>query len=139
MKKYIISTISLLFLFVFLLLSTFLLNDNKIKENVSKSLENYNFYDDKVANLKIDNYTDMIMLNVITYNADNSIVKRAFGNEFGFLYSDDSSNLMYWNQYENLKSSLNNENESSKFYGRFWHGYQIVLKPFLRIFTYQQT
>lgn len=140
MKKYILTTVILLSSFICLLLSTFLLNDFKIKENVSKSLVNYNFLDNKKYNLDIDNYTDMIMLNIITYNNENSFVKRTFGNKYGILYVDKYGDKeIYWNQYENLKSSLNNENHSSILYGRFWHGYQIIIKPLLRFFTYQQS
>lgn len=140
MKKYFISTGILIFSFVLLLLMTFLFDDQSIKQNVFKSLENYNFVDDEKYGLHIDNYTDMIMLNVITYGSNNSLLKRAFGNEYGVLYIDKyGENEVYWNQYENLKSSLTETNDNTILYGRFWHGYQIILKPLLRVFTYQQS
>lgn len=140
MKKYFVATGILIISFVLLLLMTFLFDDQSIKQNVSRSLVNYNFVDDEKYGLHIDNYTDMIMLNVITYGSNNSVVKRAFGNEYGILYVDKyGENEVYWNQYENLKSSLNETNDSSILYGRFWHGYQIVLKPLLSFFTYQQS
>ena len=140
MKKYIITTLILLSSLVLLLLSTFMLNDYKIKENINKSLINYNFLDNKKYNLDIDNYTDMIILNVITYNDNKSFIKRAFNAEYGFLYVDKYGDKeMYWNQYENLKASLNSENDDSIMYGRYWHGSQIIIKPLLRFFTYQQS
>lgn len=140
MKKYIFTTIVLLSSFICLLLSTFLLDDSKIKENVSKSLVNYDFFNNQKYNLKIDNYTDMIILNVITYNNENSSITRALGNEYGILYVDKYGDKeVYWNQYENLKASLNFQNHDSILYGRYWHGCQIILKPLLCFFTYQQS
>ena len=47
MKKYFISIGILVFAFVFLLLLSFLFDDQSIKKNVSDSLENYNFVDDE--------------------------------------------------------------------------------------------
>lgn len=140
MKKYFISIGILVFAFVFLLLLSFLFDDQSIKKNVSNSLENYNFVDDERYGLHIDNYTDMIMLNVITYGSNNSLFKRTFGNEYGVLYIDKyGENEVYWNQYENLKASLSGTNDDTILYGRFWHGYQIILKSLLSIFTYQQS
>lgn len=140
MKKYIYATSILLFSFIFLLLSTFIFDDSKIKDNIIKSTIDYNFLDNQKYNLKIDNYTDMIILNVITYNNQNSIIKRAFGNEYGVLYIDKYGDKeVFWNQYENLKSSLNFENDASILYGRYWHGSQIIIKPLLYFFTYQQS
>lgn len=140
MKKYIISTIVLSLIFIFILWGSYLFDDKKIENNVTKSLNNYNFLDNKKYNLTIDNYTDMIILNAITYNNHNSSLKRAFGNEYGILYIDKyGSKEVYWNQYENLKSSLSKVNDNSIFYGRYWHGYQTILRPLLSIFTYQQS
>lgn len=140
MKKYIFTTIILIFSFLFLLLLTFLIDDIKIRNNVSSSLTNYNFLNNKKYNLDIDNYTDMIILNVITYNKSAPIMHRALGNEYGFLYIDRyDEKEIYWNQYENLNASLNGTNDASIFYGRYWHGSQIFIKPLLYFFTYQNT
>ena len=140
MKKYVISTIILSIIFIFLLLGSYLFNDDKIKNNVTKGLDNYNFLDNEKYGNRIDNYTDMIILNVITYNSNNSSLKRAFGNEDGILYVDKYGDKeIYWNQYENLRSSLSNTNDDSLFYGRYWHGYQTILRPLLSIFTYEQS
>lgn len=140
MKKYLWTTFLLLTIFVSLLLATFLLSDSKITSNVSKSLVDYNFLDNKKYDLNIDNYTDMIILNIITYNHKNSIIKRAFGSEYGILYVEQyGEKEIYWNQYENLKASLNFENDDSIFYGRYWYGCLTIIKPLLRFFTYQQS
>ncbi len=140
MKKYILTTLIVLSSFVLLLLSTFLLDDLKIKNNISKSLVNYNFLANKKYNLDIDNYTDMIILNVISYNNKDSIIKRAFGNEYGILYVEKYGDKeIYWNQYDNLVASLNSQNHDSILYGRYWHGCQSILKPLLRFFTYQES
>ena len=140
MKKYVASTIILSIIFILLLLGSYLFNDDKIKNNVTKGLDNYNFLDNEKYGNRIDNYTDMIILNVITYNSNNSSLKRAFGNEYGILYVDKYGDKeIYWNQYENLRSSLTNTNDDSLFYGRYWHGYQTILRPLLSIFTYEQS
>lgn len=140
MKKYIITFGVLITLFISLLYVSLLFSDSKIKSNVTKSLETYNFYDNHKYNIYIDNYTDMIILNVMTYKSGNTFTKRVFGNEYGYLntyYNNDK--LPYWNQYENLKASLNNMNDSSVFYGRYWHGNQILLRPLLSFTTYQES
>lgn len=140
MKKYLITTAILTISFVSLMLLTFLLNDSKIKENVEQSMINYNFFDNKINDITIDNYTDMIMLNIITYNSNSPIVKRVLGNEYGFLYVEKNGDKeMYWNQYENLMASLHNQNDDSMLYGRYWHGSLTIVKPLLRFFTYEQS
>lgn len=140
MKKYIKITFIILFSFILFLFASYLINDNKIKANVEKSLNEYNFFDNKKFELNVDNYTDMIMLNVITYNSKNSFVKRAFGAEYGTLYVENYGvRELYWNQFDNLKASLINQEDDSILYGRFWHGYQVLIKPLLYFFTYQQS
>lgn len=139
MKKYILTTITMLFGLTSILLICIFFNTNKINENVKKSMENYNYFDSKKFNLDIDNYTDMIMLNIMSYN-DNSIIKRSFDNKYGIMYIDKFGDKeVYWNQFENLISTLEKRNDDVILYGRFWHGYQIILKPLLMVFTYQQS
>ena len=140
MKKYIKITFIILFSFILFLFASYLIDDNKIKSNVEKSLSEYNFFDNNKFGLNVDNYTDMIMLNVMTFNSKNSFVKRAFGAEYGTLYVENYGvRELYWNQFDNLKASLINQEDDSILYGRFWHGYQVLLKPLLSFFTYQQS
>lgn len=116
---------------------TFSIDSNKIRSNVDKSLENYNFLDNQKYNLNIDNYTDMIILNIASFRYTNPF-KQAFNDEYGINYAHlYGEKEIYWNQYENLKSTLNQDNDSTILYGRFWHGYQIVIRPLLYFFTYQ--
>lgn len=82
---------------------------------------------------QLDNYTDAMMLNfAISADSSRPIISAMLNN--GQTSSDyygvaeDVNNIVY-NRYDGMKTLP---------YGRYWHGYQIILRPLLCIFNYQQ-
>ncbi len=87
---------------------------------------------------KIDNMTDCMMLNM-NVNADSrEPVKSAMLNEFA---KDYSGRQGYFGMARATKHLAENGRESMPEqvgYGRYWHGYQLLLRPLLVFFDYAQ-
>lgn len=81
-----------------------------------------------------DNHTDAIMLgNAVYDDKDKNILEKALG---VYRYVDESQMPI-----SSLQAFLDKENVGGGeevSYPRYWHGYLIVLKPLLCIFTYSQ-
>ena len=84
--------------------------------------------------LKIDTFTDALMLNMAFCADEKQPVKSAFTNSF---YTDDEMNV-YDRTLELLLPGSNNPDGYEKDYARYWHGYQTVLRPLLTVFSYRQ-
>lgn len=81
-----------------------------------------------------DNYTDSLMLNMATQERDKKdlAIRRAMRSNLP-TYSPQ------YTQTVSLKKQLENRKDGSNAsYYRYWHGYQVVLKPLLMILTYSQ-
>lgn len=80
-------------------------------------------------NSMLDNYTDSIMLQNAIYNGKESVIDKAMNI---YRYSSPVDNPI-----SHLNSVYTNLNELDKTsYGRYWHGYLVILKPLLLIFDY---
>lgn len=128
------------FLGTLLLFGTYLLPVEPMKENVARSSDIFDYegvYPQLVQGYKssqLDNCTDAIMLGIaIDQGTGMSVAGRAMLNQ----------RTEY--RGENPVQSLNDYahdvpgKEMSKFspgYGRYWHGYLVVLKPLLLLFDY---
>lgn len=79
-----------------------------------------------------DNYTDAIMLgNAVYADQTKGVLRKALG---VYRYIDESKMPI-----TSLYSYLNKENGGGDIaYSRYWHGYLVVLKPLLCIFSYSQ-
>lgn len=77
----------------------------------------------------LDNYTDGLMLN-ISYTETKDGVKDIL---LGTHVEVDGKNPME-SLYEVI--ALSNDDYKVKNYGRYWHGYQVFLRPLLCVFTY---
>lgn len=89
---------------------------------------------------QIDNMTDCIMLGTSSCNHGNSILQRALLAERSTPKSDDVTDF-----YHKITSityqdatDFHTTPYSYSNYARYWHGYQIFLKPLLCFFNYQQ-
>lgn len=103
------------------------------KESMPKLLEEglypKVFFDSHKSQL--DNFTDSWMLN-IAISADNKHpLKSSLANPYK--ESKDAKDKI-----EQLNKSLNEKDLLEGEYSRYWHGYQIVLRPLLLIFNYEQ-
>ena len=104
----------------------------KIENNVKKSIDIFNFegtypYTNKYENSKLDNFTDIIMLQNASYNGNESIISKAMHN---YRFKTSKNPLI------SLNDQVNNRNGFKKEYGRYWHGYLLILKPLLLFFNY---
>ncbi len=77
----------------------------------------------------LDIYTDGLMLN-ISYTETKDGVRDIL---LGTYVEVDGKNPME-SLYEVI--ALSNDNYIVKYYGRYWHGYQVLLRPLLCVFTY---
>lgn len=122
----------------FLLVASYLLPTKSITSHVKASVPTlqaegqYPFLIDKNWTTVLDNYTDSLMLSKAAYRSGHPF-RDALRNEHT-LYGD-------FDPLENLIQFANQQDESSGSpspYARYWHGYLILLKPLLELFTLPQ-
>ncbi len=77
---------------------------------------------------KLDNWTDCIMLGNAIYNGDEPIIEKAMRG-----YRAHEKNAL---TTDSLILDLNGAPLEAQAYERYWHGYLIVLKPLLLLFSY---
>lgn len=117
---------------LFLILS-YLLPSNVIEKNIAKSIEIFEKeekYESDIygyRNTKLDNFTDAIMLQNASYTGNESLIDKAM-NVYRYNNDDDPG--------KSLINQINNKNNEKIDYSRYWHGYLIILKPLLLLFSY---
>lgn len=139
LKKIIISYLTLLIIFTGLIICVHTIPQSAIRENViisTHTLEKEGLYK-RFLNFQLfqmDNFTDTYMLNLaISANSEHPV-------EAGMM------NYSYKPQEEYMKFAYDTEkvargeitNLRKWSYGRYWHGYQVILRPLLIILTYPQ-
>lgn len=78
-----------------------------------------------------DNFTDSLMINTAIYNGNEGLVDKALLNP-RIDYEEGT-------QTRKLVNALQGVSGGTTFtYGRYWHGYLVVLKPLLVLFNYYQ-
>lgn len=138
LKKSIIRYFVLLIIFTGLIIGVHTIPQSAIKDNVITSThtlekEGINKSFLNCLLFKMDNFTDSYMLN-LAISADNRHPVEA-----GMMNYDYKSNTFMDLAYDTekvAKGDTENLNKSS--YGRYWHGYQVTLRPLLTILTYPQ-
>ena len=78
---------------------------------------------------RLDNYTDCLMIDIAMSTQDSDAVESAMLNVY---YGDDS--MPY--ELEDVARG-NTEKLKAHTYGRYWHGYLLVLKPLLVLMDYE--
>ena len=139
MKKLIPSIVLLhlvlLALFTVLVIAVHLIPRDAIEPQFKSSVKNIfteeGVYPDKTSldgSVLVDNFTDCYMLNV-AYCADASHpVDAAMRN---YRYRDDANMVVTMNHLADGKMTL----EPTE-YGKYWHGYQVFLRPLLALMDY---
>lgn len=121
-----------------MIIGVHLIPTHSIIENVKTSsilLEKEGAYKE-IANFKLfqlDNYTDALMLNIAASVNSEHPIDAAMLNRYhwnGDCMGMAKSNLLYL--------SGNTKDLEQLIYGRYWHGYQIYLRPLLTIMDYQE-
>ena len=80
---------------------------------------------------RLDNFTDSIMLVTSANKADTNLVDRTV-NMYRVFYEDKRPSEVL------VAYGKGNPDYTVSGYSRYWHGYQLVLKPLLLIFNYQE-
>lgn len=134
-NEFIIITICA-FIGVAALAVTYLLSQNAMMENAKKSSSIlYNeglgpcIWED-INETQLDAYTDGLLLNT-SYTVTEDGIRDIISDTY--VEADGIENPMV-SFYEVIV--LSNYNYIVKDYGRYWHGYQIILRPLLLFFTY---
>ena len=137
--------IILISIFTILLISVFTISTSAIKNNIVESVrqiqkEGLWFQPLTLYFFQIDNMTDCLMMNInASADSDNPVRSSMMANySQPYKYGDTGTYLKM--DQTTLDIAENGVNESTIFsdYARYWHGYQVVLRPLLYFFNYNQ-
>lgn len=142
-KKLLITYIILLILFTTSIIAAFAIPTSFIRKNVIESAtqikeEGLWFKPFGFFLFQIDNMTDCLMMNICVSADENNKIKAAMMAEFaqplngGIMYHEMANTTLM--AAEKGRQFIKEHNE----YSRYWHGYQIILRPLLCIFNYKQ-
>lgn len=154
--KYIFTYLILILLFVIFLATSSLFPSDWIKENVAESakiLEEESNYKEvniiyKGITIAFDNYTDALMLNT-AYSIDNTrplysafiARKNYIPGATNTVIEETSGELKVSSEYverdsvAELKDTVSGRVLESFEYGRYWHGYLMLVRPLLILFN----
>ena len=143
--KYIIVTIIMVILFIFLLYITGKIPKSLVEQNIEKSVKPINYVVDRP--LWREAFTDAIMLDLVYRHDSDDSLRSSLRNVTISNYPYGLDPYYGYNGQEALESNfftiLDDNNENIKYsyeyeYGRYWHGYLIFLRPLLVFFNYNQ-
>ena len=127
-----ISGVIIGFVLIFLV---YLIPLGPIKENVTRSADEWhaegpwpmllNGYSSSI----LDNFTDSVMLSIAVYDNGSSALIQSMQNN----YAMESVESLPFNS---LYAYLHGAECYGESYSRYWHGYLVLLKPFLTLFSY---
>lgn len=144
-KKLFFLYIFLVSIFTLLLTSVFAIPTSAIKNNIVESVKQIQkeglwFQPLGFYLFQIDNMTDCLMMNInASADSDNPIRSSMIDNYSQPYEYGDTGTYLKMDQ-TTLDIAENGANESTIFsdYARYWHGYQVVLRPLLYFFNYNQ-
>lgn len=118
-----------------LMLAVYILPTEPMKRNVQRSAAEW--YDEGAWPLLIngysssilDNFTDSLMLSIAVYDNEQFFLKEAMNSSYA-MQSVESL------PFDSLYAYLQEEECYGEDYARYWHGYLVVLKPLLLLFSY---
>lgn len=141
--KYILITCLMILVFIGLLYTSMLIQNENMEQNVIESekiLEKKGNLEEAGRTL-LDNWTDAVMINT-AYSVDSAkpfeslIFDRRSYNPDKELILDEEKNDDE-NPIQDLQESIEGKNTKYYQYGRYWHGYLIFLRPLLCFFNYE--
>ena len=126
----------LLLTFTLLMLGTYTLPSSLITDNVIASAQQLQ-HEGQAAHLinsrlgRLDNYTDALMLNLAISSDTKHPLRSAMLNPY---YDNDDEDVAKSVNTERVAHGQTNGLEK-RFYGRYWQGYLVTLKPMLILFS----
>lgn len=118
-----------------LMVLVYLLPTEPMKINVQKSAAELHGEGDwptlinGYSSSTLDNFTDRIMLSIAIFDNHTSVLVEAMQNCYAMVSPDMLPT-------ESLQAYLRNEDCYGEDYARYWHGYLVILKPLLLLFSY---
>ncbi len=124
-----------------LVIGSYSLPTDNIRQNIAKSLKIYDIEKDRYAwapsiiSSQMDNWTDSVSISTVGYEKGKDfkqVVRNSMLNPY-YVYDGveyKSGNLRKAFSQQNPELGVSHWN-----YGRYWHGYVIFLRPLLSIFT----
>ena len=83
--------------------------------------------------MRLDQFTDCLMLLTAGTSTDDSIAYQAMNNAHFFMKDRDPQEI-----FVDMFKNNSTDGITTRGYARYWHGYLTVLKPLLTVFRYQQ-
>lgn len=87
---------------------------------------------------QIDNMTDCMMLNIAVHADSRHPVETAMLNSYGYEEHGSHGYTSMAKDTETMAREGNGSMPDVMMYGRYWHGYQVFLRPLLLVFDYRQ-
>lgn len=145
-KKIFISYCFILSIFTLLIIIVFIIPTVSIKQNIAASAKQiqkeglwfqpFGFY-----LFQIDNMTDCLMMNINACADSDHPVEAAMTAKYVLQSHNNNNKRIYKNLINNTLDISTNEYDKStemNSYARYWHGYQIILRPLLTFLNYNQ-
>ena len=139
LKNIILSLIIAIFLGLILIISVYGIDTKKINKHVENSVSIYKkegasySYAPNIKSARLDNFTDSLILNIAGFPR---------GKDFKDIIYNAMTNPRYkFTEKTNPADSLielyenGNKNAEIGYYGRYWHGYNIIIKPLLSLYS----
>ncbi len=121
-----------------LVTTVYLLPLDNIQQNVRKSAAtvesegSYPFLYSNWRSMRLDNFTDSIMLLMAAYQGDQGLIGDAMLSTYTrYVNCDPAEGLVKW-------STGATDGMETHSYSRYWHGYLVWLKPLLEVMEYRQ-
>ncbi len=129
----VIASCAILGLILLLLVNS--LPTDMISTNVSEKIavEGYAWNSGDTWTL-LDGYTDNLMLNIAAFPHQESLIRRTLLVPYADFYG--GANMM--SHLTDLVNGREVTSEYTNYYGRYWHGYLVFLKPLLLLLNYGQ-
>ena len=108
-----------------------------MKENITESVKvmelekDYHEVVPGVISSRLDNFTDSIMLLSCVHKEETGLIDRTM-NVYRVRYEGKTPSESF------VSYGKGEEGYTTSAYSRYWHGYQIILKPLLLFFNYQE-
>ncbi len=127
-----------------LLMVVFTLPTEKMESHVRESVHIFQKEDTypkiKIINwwhrTRLDNFTDALMLLTASYSGEASLLNKAI-DCYRLGIPKNSPNKSLCGIYSD-NTDANNKSARRISYGRYWHGYLVILKPLLALFNYRK-
>ena len=133
--------IALVAAFSLLMILSYSLPDPLIRKHMRTSIVQLELEENSCTSLvgllsqRQDNFTDSMMLNLSMPPEGVSATARAFGN-YMQMVKDPAEPTADMVPLESLKAAVTGKTGVRTTYARYWHGYQVVLRPLLLFFDY---